>query len=155
MSENTMEKSRSKVVNMEASFNPELEEQMNDIKNANEFDKNSKNTDKKRISNNKLKSKEEDNMNNDYITQREFNQFEKNIDYKINRLEKEISDIPEKMEDKIKILLNEQLKEIQKEQREIQKEQKEDKKTIIALTISGTSAIVAILGLLGKAFGWF
>ncbi|MEX3469090.1 hypothetical protein QJ729_01910 [Staphylococcus hominis] len=155
MSENTMEKSRSKVVNMEGSFSPELEEQMNDIKNTNEFDKNSKNIDKKRISNNKLKSKEEDNMNNDYITQREFNQFEKNIDYKINRLEKEISDIPEKMEDKIKILLNEQLQEIQKEQREIQKEQKEDKKTIITLTISGTSAIVAILGLLGKAFGWF
>lgn len=94
------------------------------------------------------KREEEQIMSKEEMSIREFEQYEKRIEDQINNLEKEISRIPDKMEDKIKILLNEQLKEIQKER-------KDDRRTIITLSISGTSAIVAILGLLGKAFGWF
>ncbi|QGX04238.1 hypothetical protein GA597_13545 [Staphylococcus haemolyticus] len=49
------------------------------------------------------------------------------------------------MSDKLQLALNEQMESFRKER-------KEDKKSIITWTLSGTSLIVAIAGLLAKLF---
>ena len=88
-----------------------------------------------------------------------FKQFEKRIDEKIenhyarvndkiDNLNSKIDSLPEIFSDKLKIALNERA---DKERRE----RKDDKKAIIGWSISGTSLIIAFLGILGKAFGWF
>lgn len=88
-----------------------------------------------------------------------FQQFEKRIDEKIenhyarvndkiDNLNSKIDSLPEIFSDKLKIALIDYAKEEKQER-------KDDKKTIIGWTISGTSAVVAILGLLGRMIGWF
>ncbi|MGX0433111.1 hypothetical protein [Staphylococcus hominis] len=88
-----------------------------------------------------------------------FQQFERRIDEKIenhyarvndriDNLNSKIDSLPEIFSDKLKIALIDYAKEEKQER-------KDDKKTIIGWTISGTSAVVAILGLLGRMIGWF
>ncbi|MCI2913928.1 hypothetical protein [Staphylococcus hominis] len=88
-----------------------------------------------------------------------FQQFERRIDEKIenhyarvndriDNLNSKIDSLPKIFSDKLKIALIDYAKEEKQER-------KDDKKTIIGWTISGTSAVVAILGLLGRMIGWF
>ena len=84
----------------------------------------------------------------EYIERKEFEQYEKRIDEKFDNLNSKIDSLPEIFSDKLKIALNERA---DKERRE----RKDDKKAIIGWSISGTSLIIAFLGILGKAFGWF
>ena len=88
-----------------------------------------------------------------------FQQFEKRIDDKIENqyarvndkienLNAKIDSLPRMFEDKLEIAL------IRRAEQE-RKERKDDKKAIIGWSISGTSLIIAIFGLLGKTFGWF
>jgi len=84
----------------------------------------------------------------EYIERKEFEQYEKRIDEKFDNLNSKIDSLPEIFSDKLKIALNERA---DKERRE----RKDDKKAIIGWSISGTSLIIAFLGILGKAFSWF
>lgn len=84
----------------------------------------------------------------EYIERKEFERYEKRIDEKFDNLNSKIDSLPEIFSDKLKIALNERA---DKERRE----RKDDKKAIIGWSISGTSLIIAFLGILGKAFGWF
>lgn len=88
-----------------------------------------------------------------------FQQFERRIDEKIENqyarvndkienLNAKIDSLPRMFEEKLEIAL------IRRAEQE-RKERKDDKKAIIGWSISGTSLIIAILGLLGKTFGWF
>lgn len=79
----------------------------------------------------------------DYIERKEFEQFEKRIDDRFKNLESKIDDIPNRFSDKLQLALNEQMESFRKER-------KEDKKSIITWTISGTSLIVTIVGVLAK-----
>lgn len=79
----------------------------------------------------------------EYIERKEFEQFEKRIDDRFKNLESKIDDIPNRLSDKLQLALNEQMENYRKER-------KEDKKSIITWTLSGTSLIVAIAGLLAK-----
>lgn len=79
----------------------------------------------------------------DYIERKEFEQFEKRIDDRFRNLESKIDDIPNRLSDKLQLALNEQMESFRKER-------KEDKKSIITWTISGTSLIVTIVGVLAK-----
>lgn len=81
----------------------------------------------------------------EYIERKEFEQFEKRIDDRFKSLESKIDDIPNRLSDKLQLALNEQMENFRKER-------KEDKKSIITWTLSGTSLIVAIAGLLAKLF---
>ena len=81
----------------------------------------------------------------EYIERKEFEQFEKRIDDRFKSLESKIDDIPNRLSDKLQLALNEQMDSFRKER-------KEDKKSIITWTLSGTSLIVAIAGLLAKLF---
>ncbi|MCM5673608.1 MULTISPECIES: hypothetical protein [Staphylococcus] len=81
----------------------------------------------------------------EYIERKEFEQFEKRIDDRFKSLESKIDDIPNRLSDKLQLALNEQMESFRKER-------KEDKKSIITWTLSGTSLIVAIAGLLAKLF---
>ncbi|MDO0995369.1 hypothetical protein [Staphylococcus borealis] len=81
----------------------------------------------------------------EYIERKEFEQFEKRIDDRFKNLESKIDDIPNRLSDKLQLALNEQMENFRKER-------KEDKKSIITWTLSGTSLIVAIAGLLAKLF---
>ncbi|MCI2869440.1 hypothetical protein FH115_07045 [Staphylococcus hominis] len=81
----------------------------------------------------------------EYIERKEFEQFEKRIDDRFKSLESKIDDIPNRMSDKLQLALKEQMESFRKER-------KEDKKSIITWTLSGTSLIVAIAGLLAKLF---
>ena len=81
----------------------------------------------------------------EYIERKEFQQFEKRIDDRFKSLESKIDDIPNRLSDKLQLALNEQMESFRKER-------KEDKKSIITWTLSGTSLIVAIAGLLAKLF---
>ena len=87
---------------------------------------------------------EVDKMSN-YIERKEFEQFEKRIDDRFKNLESKIDDIPNRLSDKLQLALNEQMESFRKER-------KEDKKSIITWTISGTSLIVTIVGVLAKLF---
>lgn len=88
---------------------------------------------------------EEVNKMSDYIERKEFEQFEKRIDDRFKNLESKIDDIPNRLSDKLQLALNEQMESSRKER-------KEDKKSIITWTLSGTSLIVAIAGILVKLF---
>ena len=88
--------------------------------------------------------KEVDEMS-EYIERKEFEQFEKRIDDRFKNLESKIDDIPNRLSDKMQLALSEQMESFRKER-------KEDKKSIITWTLSGTSLIVAIAGLLAKLF---
>lgn len=84
----------------------------------------------------------------DYLQKGEFEQYEKRIDERINHLNSKIDALPELFADKLEIALG-------KRAEDERKERKDDKKAIIGWSISGTSLIIAFLGILGKAFGWF
>ncbi|MCT1482578.1 hypothetical protein M3C31_01775 [Staphylococcus hominis] len=91
--------------------------------------------------------KEVDEMS-EYIERKEFEQYEKRIDEKFDNLNSKIDALPELFADKLEIALG-------KRAEDERKERKDDKKSIIGWSISGTSLIIAFLGILGKAFGWF
>ncbi|ASN72358.1 hypothetical protein 7F12_34 [uncultured Caudovirales phage] len=95
------------------------------------------------------------NVLSDYISYREFAQFEKRIDDKYQNIDKKLESLPNELELKFKEMLREELKELKRER-------KEDKKQIITWILTGTgllltfgSFIIAILGLLGKVFNWY
>lgn len=91
----------------------------------------------------------------EYVTEKELEKFEKMIDTKIENIEKEISKMPDILEQKFQNLLDNKVKEVTDER-------KRDKRQIITWVLSGTgiittfgSLIVAILGLLGKVLNWY
>jgi len=84
----------------------------------------------------------------EYIERKEFEQYEKRIDEKFDNLNSKIDALPKIFEDKLEIALG-------KRAEDERRERKDDKKSIIGWSISGTSLIIAFLGILGKAFGWF
>ncbi|HAL09007.1 MAG TPA: hypothetical protein DCO67_03445 [Staphylococcus sp.] len=71
---------------------------------------------------------------NEYISRKEFEQFEKRIDDKFDNLNHKIDDLPMKIEDKIKLQISEM------------------KNTQMKWFI-GT--LIAILGVAGKVFGFY
>ncbi|QJF26305.1 hypothetical protein HF021_04765 [Mammaliicoccus vitulinus] len=71
---------------------------------------------------------------NEYISRKEFEQFEKRIDDKFDNLNDKIDDLPMKIEDKIKLQISEM------------------KNTQMKWFI-GT--LIAILGVAGKVFGFY
>lgn len=84
----------------------------------------------------------------EYLRKGEFEQYEKRIDEKFENLNSKIDALPKIFEDKLEIALG-------KRAEDERRERKDDKKSIIGWSISGTSLIIAFLGILGKAFGWF
>ena len=77
------------------------------------------------------------------------------MDTKIENIEKEISKMPDILEQRFQNLLDNKVKEVTDER-------KRDKRQIITWVLSGTgiittfgSLIVAILGLLGKVLNWY
>lgn len=74
--------------------------------------------------------------------------MKKRIDEKFDNLNSKIDALPELFADKLEIALG-------KRAEDERKKRKDDKKSIIGWSISGTSLIIAFLGILGKAFGWF
>lgn len=91
----------------------------------------------------------------EYVTEKELEKFEKMIDTKIENIEKEISKMPDILEQRFQNLLDNKVKEVTDER-------KRDKRQIITWVLSGTgiittfgSLIVAILGLLGKVLNWY
>lgn len=82
-------------------------------------------------------------MENNFISKGEFEQYEKRIDERFNNLNSKIDALPKTFEDKLEIALN---RRAEKER----EERKKDKHAIIGWTISGFGVIIALI----KAFGW-
>ncbi|WP_159454518.1 hypothetical protein [Staphylococcus cornubiensis] len=81
---------------------------------------------------------EEVNDMSEYISRKEFEQFEKRIDDNFKHLNSKMDSLPDRFSDKMEIALNQQLEKIRKER-------KEDKKSIITWSLTGTGIIVALL----------
>ncbi|MEB6170582.1 hypothetical protein MXL81_07825 [Staphylococcus pseudoxylosus] len=84
----------------------------------------------------------------EYISRKEFEQYEKRIDENFRHLNSKLDSLPNTLTDKITISLNDY-------ENRIRKGRKEDKRSIITWSISGTSLLIAILGLIAKFLGWY
>lgn len=92
--------------------------------------------------------KKEVSVMSEYITRKEFEQYEKRIDENFKHLNSKLDNLPNILSDKITISLNDY-------ENRIRKDRKDDKKSIITWSISGTGLLIAILGLIAKLLGWY
>ncbi|KTT79868.1 hypothetical protein NS202_12115 [Mammaliicoccus sciuri] len=84
----------------------------------------------------------------EYISRKEFEQYEKRIDDQFATINTKIDNLPNTLADKITIALNQY-------EKEIKRDSKENRKAVITWILSGTGILIALAGLIGRVIGLY
>ncbi|MGK9044907.1 hypothetical protein [Mammaliicoccus vitulinus] len=84
----------------------------------------------------------------DFITRNEFEQFEKRVDERFDTLNGKIDRLPDIIQDKIIISMNNL-------EKGINETNKKNRKMVITSVLSGMGILIAFAGLIGNIFGVF
>lgn len=84
----------------------------------------------------------------EYISRKEFEQYEKRIDAQFDTINSKIDNLPNLLADKITISLNQY-------EKDIKRDSKENRKAIITWILSGTGILIALAGLIGRVVGLY
>lgn len=84
----------------------------------------------------------------EYVTRNEFEQYEKRVDERFDTLNNKIDYLPNIIQDKITISMNNL-------ERSINETNKKNRKAVIASVLSGVGVLITLAGLIGNILGVF
>ncbi|KTT79325.1 hypothetical protein [Mammaliicoccus sciuri] len=84
----------------------------------------------------------------EYVTRNEFEQYEKRVDERFDTLNNKIDYLPNIIQDKITISMNNL-------ERSINETNKKNRKAVITSVLSGVGVLIAVAGLIGNILGVF
>ncbi|MCE5058303.1 MULTISPECIES: hypothetical protein [Mammaliicoccus] len=84
----------------------------------------------------------------EYVTRNEFEQYEKRVDERLDTLNNKIDHLPNIIQDKITISMNNL-------ERSINETNKKNRKAVIASVLSGVGVLITLAGLIGNILGVF
>lgn len=84
----------------------------------------------------------------EYVTRNEFEQYEKRVDERLDTLNNKIDHLPNIIQDKITLSMNNL-------ERSINETNKKNRKAVIASVLSGVGVLITLAGLIGNILGVF
>ncbi|HCW34963.1 hypothetical protein MTW84_06305 [Mammaliicoccus sciuri] len=84
----------------------------------------------------------------EYVTRNEFEQYEKRVDERFDTLNNKIDYLPNIIQDKITISMNNL-------ERSINETNKKNRKAVITSVLSGVGVLITVAGLIGNILGVF